>query len=57
MAVNIYCGNFGEYVIPEAVLACVKRFTKSGLPDRRCKGNEPFWAWVAEQEAAAQKVD
>jgi hypothetical protein len=54
--VNIWAGNHGEYPIPDELYASVK-LTKSGMPDRRHKGNEPFWAWVAEQEAAAQKAE
>lgn len=51
--INIYIGDFGEYVIPDEVFAMVKRFTKAGLPDRRYHGNEAFWAWVREQEEKA----
>ena len=52
---NVWVGTYGEYAIPEAVFALVKRFTKSGMPDRRYAGNTPFWAWVQEQEEKAAR--
>lgn len=53
-AVNVWTGDRGNYPIPDEVFALVKRFTKSGYPDKRYAGCSAFFAWVAAQEKKEQ---
>lgn len=50
IAAKIWVGNYGDYKIPQRLLAKT-RFTKSGYPDKRSKrAYLEFMTWVFHEE-------
>lgn len=53
---HVFCGEFGDYLIPENIYSQVKRWNKNGWPDRRFKeGPRMFLEWVKAAEEAERK--
>ena len=52
-SMNVYCGTWGEYIIPHDVYSKVKRWKKSGFPYQRDAGRVQFMQWVAKAEGEA----
>lgn len=50
MSKNIWVGDYSDYIIPDDLYSKTK-FTKTGYPDKRCKGFNKFMKWVKKVES------